>query len=108
MTVPFTEMTEDQFDSLMNVHFRGVYFLTQKLLPLLRDGGRIINLSSGTTRITLPGYSVYAPLKGAIEVWTRYLAKELGPVFVTTKSSTERSPVSQLWAEWECRMTSDL
>jgi NAD(P)-dependent dehydrogenase (short-subunit alcohol dehydrogenase family) len=79
MTVPFTEMTEEQFDSLMNVHFRGAYFLTQKLLSLMNDGGRIINLSSGTTRITLPGYSVYAPLKGAVEVWTRYLAKELGP-----------------------------
>jgi len=80
---PFLEMTEEQFDSLVNVHFKGVYFLTQKLLPLMNDGGRIINLSSGTTRITIPGYSVYAPAKAAIEVFTRYLAKELGPRKIT-------------------------
>jgi NAD(P)-dependent dehydrogenase (short-subunit alcohol dehydrogenase family) len=83
MTVPFVEMTEEQFDSLVNVHFKGVYFLTQKLLPLVNDGGRIINVSSGTTRTTIPGYSVYAPAKSAIETLTRYLAKELGPRQIT-------------------------
>jgi NAD(P)-dependent dehydrogenase (short-subunit alcohol dehydrogenase family) len=77
-TVPFTEVTETLFDEFLNVHFKGVYFLTQQLLPLLNDGGRIINISSGTTRFANPGYSVYASMKGAIEVFTKYLAKELG------------------------------
>ncbi|MBD1997318.1 SDR family oxidoreductase [Leptolyngbya sp. FACHB-541] len=75
---PFTETTEDDFDRLMNIQFKGVFFLTQKLLPLLKDGGRIVNLSSGLARFTLPGYSAYASMKGAIEVLTRYMAKELG------------------------------
>lgn len=75
---PFAETTEEDFDQLMNIQFKGVFFLTQKLLPLLKDGGRIVNLSSGLARFTLPGYSAYASMKGAIEVWTRYLAKELG------------------------------
>lgn len=74
----FAQTTEAQFDGLVNVHFKGVFFLTQTLLPLLADGGRIVNLSSGLTRISLPGYSAYAAMKGAIEVLTRYLAKELG------------------------------
>lgn len=73
------ETTEAQFDDLVNVHFKGVFFLTQKLLPLLADGGRIVNLSSGLTRFALPGYSAYAAMKGAVEVMTRYMAKELGP-----------------------------
>jgi NAD(P)-dependent dehydrogenase (short-subunit alcohol dehydrogenase family) len=77
--VPFAETTEAQFDELMNVHFRGVYFLTQKLLPLIADGGRIINISSGLARFAMPGMSAYACMKGAVEVLTRYLAKELGP-----------------------------
>ena len=64
-------------DDLYNVHFKGVFFLTQKLLPLINDGGRIVNISSGLTRITLPGSSSYASIKGAVEVLTRYLAKEL-------------------------------
>jgi NAD(P)-dependent dehydrogenase (short-subunit alcohol dehydrogenase family) len=72
------EMKEEDFDALMNVHLKGVYFLTQKALPLINDGGRIINLSSGLARFSLPGYSAYAAMKGAIEVFTRYLAKELG------------------------------
>lgn len=72
------QTTEAQFDSLVNVHFKGVFFLTQALLPLIADGGRIINLSSGLTRICFPGYSVYAAVKGAVEVLTRYMAKELG------------------------------
>lgn len=75
---PIGETTEAQFDSLVNVHFKGVYFLTQALLPLLADGGRIVNLSSGLTRITFPGYAAYAAAKGAVEVLTRYMAKELG------------------------------
>lgn len=73
------DTTEAQFDELMNVHFKGVFFLTQSLLPLLADGGRIVNISSGLARFALPGYAAYAAMKGAIEVLTRYLAKELGP-----------------------------
>lgn len=72
------EVTEDFFDELMNIHLKGVYFLTQALIPLLNDGGGIINVSSGLTRVTFPRSSVYASMKGAIEVFTRYLAKELG------------------------------
>jgi NAD(P)-dependent dehydrogenase (short-subunit alcohol dehydrogenase family) len=78
-TVPFADVTETLFDEFLNVHFKGVYFLTQQLLPHLNPGGGIINISSGTTRFANPGYSVYASMKGAIEVFTRYLAKELGP-----------------------------
>jgi len=75
---PFAETSEADFDWLMNVHFKGVFFLTQTLLPLIADGGRIVNVSSGLTRFALPGYAAYAAMKGAIEVVTRYLAKELG------------------------------
>jgi NAD(P)-dependent dehydrogenase (short-subunit alcohol dehydrogenase family) len=75
----FGETTEAGFDALCNVHFKGVYFLTQALLPLIRDGGRIVNVSSGLARFSFPGYSAYAAMKGAIEVLTRYLAQELGP-----------------------------
>jgi NAD(P)-dependent dehydrogenase (short-subunit alcohol dehydrogenase family) len=75
----FADTTEDQFDLLMNLHFKGVFFLTQTLLPLINDGGRIVNMSSGLVRFSLPGYSAYASMKGAVEVLTRYLAKELGP-----------------------------
>ncbi len=75
----FAETTEGQFDSLLNVHFKGVFFLTQALLPLLTDGGRILNVSSGLARFSLPGFSAYAAMKGAVEVLTRYLARELGP-----------------------------
>ncbi|MGO4879531.1 MAG: SDR family NAD(P)-dependent oxidoreductase [Bryobacteraceae bacterium] len=74
----FEKTTEEEMDILYNVHFKGVFFLTQKLLPLINDGGRIVNISSGLTRITLPGSSTYASMKGAVEVLTRYLAKELG------------------------------
>jgi NAD(P)-dependent dehydrogenase (short-subunit alcohol dehydrogenase family) len=76
---PFAETSEAQFDELLNVHFKGVFFLTQKLLPLLADGGRIINVSTGLTRFTMPGMATYAAMKGAVEVLSRYLAKELGP-----------------------------
>ncbi len=74
----FAETTEEQFDALMNVHLKGVFFLTQKLLPLIADGGRILNISSGLARFSFPGYAAYATMKGAIETLTRYLAKELG------------------------------
>jgi NAD(P)-dependent dehydrogenase (short-subunit alcohol dehydrogenase family) len=76
---PFVATKEQDFDHLVNIHFKGVFFLTQKLLPLLRDGGRIVNLSSGLARFSTPGYVAYAAMKGAVEVLTRYLAKELGP-----------------------------
>ena len=74
----FSDTTEAQFDRVMNINLKGVFFLTQALLPLIADGGRIVNLSSGLARFTLPGHSAYAATKGAIEVLTRYLAKELG------------------------------
>jgi NAD(P)-dependent dehydrogenase (short-subunit alcohol dehydrogenase family) len=74
----FDKVTEEELDSLYNVHFKGVFFLTQKLLPLINDGGRIVNISSGLTRMTFPGSSAYGSMKGAVEVLTRYLAKELG------------------------------
>jgi NAD(P)-dependent dehydrogenase (short-subunit alcohol dehydrogenase family) len=74
----FAETTEEQFDDQMNIHVKGVFFLTQKLLPLINDGGRIVNLSSGLTRLTVPGYAAYAGMKGAIETLTKYMAKELG------------------------------
>ncbi|GAA0549587.1 SDR family NAD(P)-dependent oxidoreductase [Chitinophaga japonensis] len=73
------EVTEAAFDEVLNVHFKGVYFLTQKALPLMNDGGGIINISSGLARVSLPGSSAYASMKGAVEVFTRYLAAELGP-----------------------------
>jgi NAD(P)-dependent dehydrogenase (short-subunit alcohol dehydrogenase family) len=75
---PFAETTEEQFDTAMNIHYKGVFFLTQKALPLMNDGGRIINISSGLARFSFPGSSAYGSMKGAIEVLTRYLAKELG------------------------------
>ena len=72
------QTTEEAFDSLMNVHFKGVFFLTQKALPLIADNGRIINISTGLARFAVPGYAAYASMKGAIETFTKYLAKELG------------------------------
>jgi NAD(P)-dependent dehydrogenase (short-subunit alcohol dehydrogenase family) len=77
--LPSDQTTEEESDQIYNVHFKGVFFLTQKLLPLLRDGGRIVNISSGLARFAFPGSSAYGSMKGAIEVLTRYLAKELGP-----------------------------
>ena len=76
---PFAETTEEQFDQIINIHLKGVYFLTQKALPFINNGGRIINISSGLARFAMPGSSAYGSMKGAIEVFTRYLAKELGP-----------------------------
>jgi len=73
------DTTEDEFDALVNIHLKGVFFLTQKLMPLIEDGGRIINISSGLARFSVSDSSAYAMMKGGIEVFTRYLAKELGP-----------------------------
>ena len=75
----FAETTEAQFDELVSVHLKSTFFLTQKLLPLIADGGRILNVSTGLARFSLPGYSAYAAVKGAVEVLSRYMAKELGP-----------------------------
>ncbi|MCB0635982.1 MAG: SDR family oxidoreductase [Lewinella sp.] len=74
----FAETTEAEVDQLFNIHYKSPFFLTQKLLPLLRDGGGIVNISTGLARFALPGYSAYAAMKGAVEVLTRYQAKELG------------------------------
>lgn len=75
---PITETKEALFDKMVDVHFKGVFFLTQALLPLMANGGRIVNVSSGLTRVCFPGFSVYSAVKGAVEVLTRYMAKELG------------------------------
>jgi NAD(P)-dependent dehydrogenase (short-subunit alcohol dehydrogenase family) len=83
ITAPFAQTTEEAFDSLMNVHFRGTFFFTQRMLSLLADGGRIIFTSTGLTRFAIPGYAAYASMKGALEVLTKYLAKELGPRGIT-------------------------
>lgn len=82
----FIETTEAQFDTLMNIHLKGVFFLTQKLLPLINDGGRILNVSTGLARFALPGYAAYAAMKGGVEVLTRYMAKELGPRGITVNA----------------------
>ena len=76
----FLETTEDDFDKLTNIHFRSVYFLSQGLVPLMNEGGQIIMITTGSTRIILPGYSLYASLKTAIEGLTKYMAKELAPL----------------------------
>ncbi len=80
---PIESTTEYDFDALYRVHLKGPFFLTQKLLPLINDGGRIVNLSSGLARFAFPGSASYASMKGAIEVLTKYLAKELGPRGIT-------------------------
>src|SRR6202046_2566616 len=77
--MPFEKATEEEFDSVCSVHFKGVFFLTQKLLPLINDGGRIVNVSTARTRVASPGGAVYASMKGAVEVLSKHLAKELGP-----------------------------
>jgi len=86
INAPFAETTEEQFDQLMNIHFKGVFFLTQKALPFINDGGHIINLSTGLARFSMPGYAAYASMKGAIEVLTRYLAKEVGARGITVNA----------------------
>lgn len=80
---PLTDTTEQQFDDTVNIHFKGVFFLTQKALPFMNDGGSIINISSGLARVSFNGLSVYGSLKGAVEVMTRYMAKELGARKIT-------------------------
>jgi NAD(P)-dependent dehydrogenase (short-subunit alcohol dehydrogenase family) len=82
-TIPYLEATEEDFDRLLNIHFKSVYFLTQKALSLINDGGSIVNVSSGTTRFCVAGYSIYASMKGAIETFTRYLAKDVGARGIT-------------------------
>ena len=84
--VTIEQTTEAQFDEMMNIHVKAPYFLTQKLLPLMADGGRIINVSSGLARFSYPSRAPYAIMKGAIEVFTRYLAKELGPRRITANT----------------------
>jgi NAD(P)-dependent dehydrogenase (short-subunit alcohol dehydrogenase family) len=82
-TIPFAQVTEADFDRFMNIHFKSIYFLTQRSLSIMNDGGRIINISTGTTRFSNPGYSVYASMKGAIEIFTKYVAKEIGARGIT-------------------------
>jgi NAD(P)-dependent dehydrogenase (short-subunit alcohol dehydrogenase family) len=82
----FDQTTEQELDEIYNVHFKGVFFLTQKLLPLINDGGRILNISSGLARFSIPGSSAYGSMKGAVEVLTRYLAKELGSRAITVNT----------------------
>jgi len=77
------DTTEEQFDEMANIHLKSVYFLTQAAIPYLNDGGRIINISSGLARFSFPGFSAYAMMKGGVEVFTRYLAKELGERKIT-------------------------
>jgi len=76
---PIETVTEAEFDGLLNVHLKGPFFLTQALLPLLADGGQIVNMTSATTRVATPGCAPYAAFKGGLEVLTRYMAKEFGP-----------------------------
>jgi len=75
---PIMETTEEQVEDMFNIHFKGVFFLTQKFLPFLNDGGGIINISSGLARFALPGSSVYGSMKAGVEMLTKYMAKELG------------------------------
>jgi NAD(P)-dependent dehydrogenase (short-subunit alcohol dehydrogenase family) len=84
--VTIADTSEAQFDAMMNEHIKGPYFLTQKLLPMMADGGRIINVSSGLARFSFPSRAPYAIMKGAVEVFTRYLAKELGPRGITANT----------------------
>ena len=74
----FEETTEEQFDSMVNIHLKTPFFLTQKLLPYFSDGGGVVNISSGLTRFSFTGYEAYATMKGAVETLTKYQAKFLG------------------------------
>ncbi|HKM96335.1 MAG TPA: SDR family oxidoreductase [Buttiauxella sp.] len=80
------ETTEAQFDGLFDVHVKGVFFLVQALLPLLANGGRIINFSSGLTRISYPGFSAYSAAKAAVEMLSVYMARELGQQGITVNT----------------------
>lgn len=79
----FMETTEEQFDTLMNIHLKGTFFFIQTMLPILNDGSRMLNISTGLARFTMPGFAAYAMMKGGIEVLTRYLALELGKRNIT-------------------------
>lgn len=79
----FLQTTEADFDLMMNAHLKAPFMLSQKLLPLMKDSGRVINISTGLARFSLPGYAAYATMKGAVEVLTRYMAQELGPRGIT-------------------------
>jgi NAD(P)-dependent dehydrogenase (short-subunit alcohol dehydrogenase family) len=83
---PFAETTEADFDRLMDIHLKGVFFLTQTLLPLIADDGRVVNISSGLARFSLSGYAAYAMMKGGVEVLTRYLAKELASLGIAANT----------------------
>jgi NAD(P)-dependent dehydrogenase (short-subunit alcohol dehydrogenase family) len=83
---PFADVTEEDYDRVMDVHFKGVFFLTQKLAPVLADGGSIVNVSTGQTRFYTPERMVYAAAKGAVEVFTRHLAQELGSRGITVNT----------------------
>ncbi len=76
--MPLTDVTEEQMDAIYNIHYKGMFFLTQKALPFINDGGGIVNISSGLTRLTMAGSSVYGSIKTAVETLTKYMAKELG------------------------------
>jgi NAD(P)-dependent dehydrogenase (short-subunit alcohol dehydrogenase family) len=82
----FMETTEEQFDQMVNIHLKGTFFLSQRLLPMMKNGGRVINVSSGLARFSFPGYSAYGAMKGGIEVLTRYMAKELGSRGITVNT----------------------
>ena len=86
MHKPFAETTEDDFDNLVNIHYKGVFFISQKSLPLINNGGRIVNISSGLARFSMPGTSVYGSLKSAVETLSRYMALELGPRGITVNT----------------------
>jgi NAD(P)-dependent dehydrogenase (short-subunit alcohol dehydrogenase family) len=82
-TIPFAQVTEEDYDRFNNIHLKSIFFLTQQCLAIMNDHGRIINISTGTTRFCVPGYIVYASMKGAIETFTRYVAKEVGSRGIT-------------------------
>jgi NAD(P)-dependent dehydrogenase (short-subunit alcohol dehydrogenase family) len=77
-SIMIPQVTEEIFDNFLNVHFKGVYFLTQKLIDSINDNGSVINISTGTTRFTNPGYSVYSSMKAAVEMFTKHVARDFG------------------------------
>ena len=101
----FAETTEAQFDELVNVHLKATFFLTQKLLPLIADGGRIVNVSSGLARFSFPGAAAYAAMKGGVEVLTRYLAKELGARAASRSTRSRPAPSRRTSAAAPCATT---